>query len=306
MGLNMYSAHLYNALCKEKLLSRQWIDMDLVMGWHDEIFVGKPPSRPEDYLKRLTLSMGWSAASYARNRRQTAALPEAKSGPKMMKPIANVSRMFVDRYCNGFRKTGFTEADLQKVLAEGVWINNEEEEEEEGFISMSRSGKAASKKQWENIRRLTAIKLLENLRNTLQSEALELSFDYLALHRVCWRMLRLVKQVCDTRLRNIFGFPYQEKESQLPFVVGYIFMAVTGTDQLGKRVAEKGEIVKSKLLMCAAEAVEGVIEVGAESSGEKILPTEAFRLHLKRKIDWGRRESKEEWKGSRQRTTFIT
>jgi hypothetical protein len=34
LGSIMYSAHLYNALQQEKLISKQWVDMDLVLVWH--------------------------------------------------------------------------------------------------------------------------------------------------------------------------------------------------------------------------------------------------------------------------------
>lgn len=277
-GSVMYSAHLYNALRKEKLLKGQWIDMNMVMAWHDEIFVGEPPSRPEDYLKRFSLSMGWSAASYARNRRQSARLPEAKSGPKTMKPIANVSQMFVDRYCKESGQTELTETDLGRILAQGMW--NNDEEGEEGFISMSRSRKDTAKKRWEHSRQVTAAELLETLRNTIQSEVAEMSFDYLMLHRVCWRMLRSAKEACDIHLRKIFGSGYLEKESQLPFLVGYIFMAVMNTDYLGKQIAEEGEVVKSNLLLCAAEVVEGMIDTKSGSIVHKRLAAQGFQIEF--------------------------
>lgn len=280
-GSIMYSAHLYNALREEKLLKGQWIDMDVVMGWHDEIFVGeRPPSRPEDYLKRFSLSMGWSAASFARNKLQADRLPEAKSGPKTMKPIANVSCMFVDRYCNGSGQTDFTETDLERILAQGVWEGDDEGEE--GVISMSRTRKATTKKRWEHSHKLTAPELLECLRNTIQSEAMETNFDYLILHRVCWRMLRFVKKACDADLRNLFGVGCIEKESQLPFLVGYIFMAAMNTDQLGKQLVKDGEVAKSKLLIRAAEVVEGMMGTQAGSIANKKLAILGYEIRYEK------------------------
>ncbi|KAL2829503.1 hypothetical protein BDW59DRAFT_142166 [Aspergillus cavernicola] len=260
-GSIMYSAHLYNALRKEKLLARQWIDMDLVLSWHDEIFVGDPPSQPADYLKRFSLSMGYSAASFARNRRQTAKLPESKTGPKGIQPVAHVSRMFFDRYCEGSGQIGFSESDLEKILGGPIAENDKEDEHEEGIISMQRNSTTSKRKTpvKKHSRQLTIVELLETLRNTLRGEAPELTFDYLELHRICWRMLRLVREACDPHLRKIYGVEYLEDETQLPFVVGYIFMAVMGTDQLGKALAQKDDVVKSNLLMSAARVVEGLI-----------------------------------------------
>ncbi|OJJ78712.1 uncharacterized protein ASPGLDRAFT_1510445 [Aspergillus glaucus CBS 516.65] len=195
-----------------------------------------------------------------------------------MKPIANVSQMFVDRYCNGSGQTGFTETDLGRILAQGMWDNDKKGEE--GFISMSRSRKGTAKKRWEHSRQVTAAELLETLRNTIQSEAVEMSFDYLMLHRVCWGMLRFAKEACDAHLRKLFGFGYLEKESQLPFLVGYIFMAVMNTDRLGKQIVEKGEAVKSNLLMCAAEVVEDMIDTKSGSIVHKKLATQGFQIEF--------------------------
>lgn len=260
-GSVMYSAHLYNALRHEELLDREWEDMELVMNWHDEIFVGEPPNKPEDYLKRFNLSMGWSAASYARNRRHTPRLPESKTGPKTMQPQANVSRMFMDRYCRGSGRTEFTEEDLQKIL-KTARVRDAEEENEELAESQS---KAATKKSDKNHTRLTAPELLESLRNALQSERLELGFDYLALHRFCWKVLRQLREECNPGLWKIFGPGYLERESQLPFVVGYIFMAVMNTDKLAKIPRDEGAIVKSWLLICASKVVGNMIDNGCDS-----------------------------------------
>ncbi|KAL2853954.1 hypothetical protein BJX68DRAFT_254001 [Aspergillus pseudodeflectus] len=96
-------------------------------------------------------------------------------------------------------------------------------------------------------KRLTITSLLETLRNTVQSEALQFAFDYLALHRICWRMLREVRK-------------YIEEESQLPFVIGYIFMAASGTDWLGKALAKKDDVVKSRIMLEAAGVLEAFID----------------------------------------------
>ncbi|PLB54962.1 hypothetical protein P170DRAFT_28669 [Aspergillus steynii IBT 23096] len=206
MGSIMYPTHLYDAVCSEGLVRPSWQDMELVMSWRDEIFVGEAPHNPEDYLKRFNPSIGWSTASYARNRRQTSRLPESKNGPKIMQLQGSVSRTFMDHYCRGSQQTDLTEEDLEKILG--------------------------------------------------------MNFDYLTLHRSCWRLLRRVREACDPCLRDIFGVGYLERESQLPFVVGSVFMGVANTDVMGKRLAAKEDIVKSKLLMTAGGAVDEMIETG--------------------------------------------
>ncbi|KAL4866934.1 hypothetical protein BDV12DRAFT_172098 [Aspergillus spectabilis] len=276
-GSIMYSAHLYNALRQEKLLSKQWADLDLVLSWHEEIFVGEPPQNPEDYLKRYILGVGYSAASFARNRRQTGRLPESKTGPKSIQPAAPVSRMFFDRHVQGSGRIGFSESDFEQIVASGVWQNDDENQKEEGIISMQRSAtnKRRNPATKDSLsRKFTIVGLLGAMRNTLQAEVLEFSFDYLAVHRNCWKMLRAVREACDPMLRKIHGPEYIENESQLPFVVGYIFMAATGTDQLGKVLANKDEVVKSQIMVTAGRVVESLMEtplgrVAVESLAEQ-------------------------------------
>ncbi|KAK1976901.1 hypothetical protein LZ30DRAFT_284958 [Colletotrichum cereale] len=39
----------------------------------------------------------------------------------------------------------------------------------------------------------------------LNSESLDMVFPYLAMHRLCWRLLRSVKDACDPVLRELYG-----------------------------------------------------------------------------------------------------
>ncbi|KAL4812452.1 hypothetical protein BDW67DRAFT_178687 [Aspergillus spinulosporus] len=248
-GSIMYSAHLYNALRQEKLMSRQWVDLDFVLSWHKEIFVGEPPQNPEDYLKQFELGVGYSAALFAKSRRQTGTLPASKTGPKSIQPTAPVSRMFIDRYVHGSGQDRFSESDMKRILARGVWKNNDEDQEGGASISMKRSATSEKRIPGDNgslSRRSNIIRLLEALRNTLQAEALEFSFDYLAVHRSCWEMLREVSKACGPPLRSIHGPEYIESESQLPFIVGYILMAATEVDRLGKALANEDKAVKMR------------------------------------------------------------
>lgn len=69
---------------------------------------------------------------------------------------------------------------------------------------------------------------MRSLAWALQGELLELVFPYLGVHLFCWKMLRAVKQECDTVLREKSTPAYMENETELPFVVGYILMANSG------------------------------------------------------------------------------
>ncbi|KAL2816714.1 hypothetical protein BJX63DRAFT_430095 [Aspergillus granulosus] len=275
-GSVMYSAHLYNALNQERLLSKPWVDMDLVLSWHDEIFVGDPPHSPENYIKRYSLSMGYSAASFARDRRQTGRVPESKTGPKGIQPAAPVSRMFFDRYVQGSGQIGFSESDLEQILTTAVW---EEDDQDDGTFSMQRNSESKPKfKTKTPPKKLTLTSLLKTMRNTLQSEALEFTFDYLALHRTCWRMLRTLREACEPMLIKIHGPEYLENETQLPFVVGYIFMAAMGVDLLGKELAKKDEVVKSRIMITAAGVVESLVHTPAASLSAQFLAKQDYNV----------------------------
>jgi len=89
-------------------------------------------------------------------------------------------------------------------------------------------------------------------------------------------LLRNVKESCDKGLREIFGPGYLEREIQLPFIVGYIFMAATDTKKLGALLSDKrSDVVTSALMKQAASAIEGMITSGAgEFVSTKILGEE--------------------------------
>ena len=114
---------------------------------------------------------------------------------------------------------------------------------------------------------------LEELANALQAESLEFSIDYLRLHRLCWMLLRKVNDVCKAQLLKIFGAGYLEKENQLPFVVGYIFMVATTTRQISSLLLQRRDDLQasSRLLATAAEALEAMIESGAGEIESKFM-----------------------------------
>ncbi|PVH90568.1 hypothetical protein DM02DRAFT_433058 [Periconia macrospinosa] len=115
----------------------------------------------------------------------------------------------------------------------------------------------------------------------------EISFDYLRLHRQCWRLLRAVKDHCRDDLIRIYGPEYLEKESQLPFVVGYVLMTATPTKQIGDllRARLPGVQVTSKVLEDAKYVIEEMVDSGAGALViEQILPR-ALDLRIEFEIE---------------------
>ncbi|DAA75324.1 TPA_exp: Uncharacterized protein A8136_1721 [Trichophyton benhamiae CBS 112371] len=258
-GSILYTYHLYNAVKQEKLLRNNWQDMDVIMGMQDKIFVGDRPQTPEDYLKQFALSMGWSAAAFSKNRRQ-GALPVSSRGPRTLKELAPVAQMFKPRFCEGALQRDWTMTDIEQIISKSNWSWDEEASPSEGIrvYSMSRNIKKEQKKATSGA--VNAAELLKQLRNTLRTESLELSIPYLSFHRICWSVLRSIHEHCRPTLRDMFGGGYMERENQLPFVVGYIFMAATNTKKLsGLLGAKKSDEVTSKLLSEAAAAMDECI-----------------------------------------------
>lgn len=112
---------------------------------------------------------------------------------------------------------------------------------------------------------IETMEFLEDLANALQAETLELTINYLRLHRFCWMLLRSVNGNCRTELLENYGGGYLEKENQLPFVVGYIFMTATKTSRVAHLLLPKlrdGE-ESVQLLTAAAKAFEVMLDTGA-------------------------------------------
>ncbi|KAF7502110.1 hypothetical protein GJ744_007108 [Endocarpon pusillum] len=288
-GSVLYSAHLYNALRQEKLISTPWQDMDLALLMHriEDMFIGDFPKAIDDYFKRFSLAMGYSASMFAKNRRKAGVIA-SKAGPRGLNNISPISEMFKARYCGNDGRTNLSLDDVYIILKKRADddddddIHSEESTEwkspriqtkmPEQSLPVPPTKKFQPSKSQNHQRKTSVsattgvrpVQLLNALLNAIQTEMLELSFDHFCLHTFSWRLLRRVQQTLDQDLRDIYGPGYLEKESQLPFVVGYIFMAAVRTTKLaGVLVPKKKDVVTSRLLVKAAEAVREMLESGA-------------------------------------------
>ncbi|KAH6976031.1 hypothetical protein BKA56DRAFT_674544 [Ilyonectria sp. MPI-CAGE-AT-0026] len=250
-GSITYSAHLYNALMGERLLKNIWVDMQLVLTTlgDSNFFVGNKPRNPNDYLKRFSLQMGVSSSaltsrgSRAPNRSQRIEDISSRAGPRGIRDGAPVSCMFIERYLRKGAQVNWTPEHVDNIISRSQYEVESSDEDGTSVLAQiddadklrekRRAHEENSKKRRRNISkggRLTPEQLVKSLTLSMQAEALEFAFPYLLMHRWSWRFLRVVKDACDPILRNFFGPTYLERESDLPFVVGYIFMLVVGVD----------------------------------------------------------------------------
>ncbi|OAG04281.1 uncharacterized protein CC84DRAFT_1206013 [Paraphaeosphaeria sporulosa] len=261
-GSAKFTAQIYNAIRQEKFLTKSWQDMDLAIMIHGEpaMFVGDRPKNMDDYFQRFALSMGYSAQNFAQGGKRKHSRPiVSNKGPRgelKLKDAIPVAYELRFGYSNFESKTV---SDPEKVLAKVLEIDYELHPEV--VDGHKRHGK-----------RHTTPEALTMICQSLASEDLALTFDHFRLHRQAWRLLRAIKDNVADDLRRIYGPGYLETENQLPFVVGYIFMTAVKTKKLGALLLPKKEdIVSSKLLMKASEALEGMIDSGAGGLEIKIL-----------------------------------
>lgn len=261
-GSAKFTAQIYNAVRQEKFLTKSWHDMELATVIHGDpaIFFGDRPKNVEDYFQRFALSMGYSAQNFAQGGKRNHSRPivsnmgpRGQFTPQNAAPIAHELRF---GYSNFESKTV---SDLRQVLTKV--LENDYELHPEVVAGHKSHGK-----------RHTTPEALTMICQSLASEDLALTFDHFRLHRQAWRLLRAIKEHIAEDLKRFYGPEYIEKENQLPFVVGYVFMTAVSTKKLGALLLpKKKDIISSKLLKKASEAIEGMIDSGAGELEIKIL-----------------------------------
>lgn len=68
----------------------------------------------------------------------------------------------------------------------------------------------------------------------MQNEVFILNVDYFSLHMRAVRLLRSILQEMGSVFRGYFGPEFIEQESQLPFLVGWIFRILAGSTEAGE------------------------------------------------------------------------
>ena len=284
-GSVLYSAHLYNAVKQEGMLNASWKDMDLALHLHEtkDMFVGDFPKTVDDYFKRFTLAVGYSASNFAKDRGRSGKVAASRAGPRSLDSAIRVSNMFKDRYCNYSGRTNLSLDDVETILATGADTKSDFIDEQlktainvpgesaNGALNeaeVSKTDKSAKAKKLSAAEGLRPVQLLNALLDALGDEMLPLSFDHFGLHMSCWRLLREVHEALSPDLKNMYEAGYLDQENQLPFVVGYIFMAAVSTKRLGGvLMPKKQDMVTSKLLTKAGEVLEAWLEKGNGTVG---------------------------------------
>lgn len=274
-GSITYPAHLYNAMSNEDLLEGQWADMDVlltILGDSNIWVGGERPKTSTDCFQKFCLQMGVSAAAFTQNRRRNTAVA-SRAGPRGIKEGVPVSSMFRNPITTK-SDMRWTPELLDDIIARSAFesdgsvengnlvmtqIDDTAELRDKERLRQQKAKNRASGKD-KTVHQLDPEKLVETLVLALNNESLELAFPWLLVHRWFWGILKKVKESCDADLRARYTFAYMGKESELPWVIGYILMAAGGV----------GGAPDKKLLQLAAQTLNQVIGSGAGEMALKV------------------------------------
>jgi hypothetical protein len=255
-GSIVYVAHLYNACRQGDYLRGEWPDMELFMDIHtrEAIFAGRVPRRPEDWLKSTMLMLGAASntvASIGRRNPRSGCIEHARQGPRGFTSASPVSDVFSKDYFSNGNVTlsyetvqNLVETWLQKS---GVVIKRQRNEEASSLHT-----------QWKKSHKMTPIQFLSVLRYAITLEEPMLRFDYIDFHLQCIDFLRRLRTVLDSDLRKYNGDEYLENETQLSFIVSYLFQAVTAGATISSRIGNVP--IRSKMMVKAAGVLGDFVE----------------------------------------------
>ncbi|KAH7396178.1 hypothetical protein BKA66DRAFT_409453 [Pyrenochaeta sp. MPI-SDFR-AT-0127] len=262
-GSIMSCAHLYSAVLEEELHERKWLDMRLLFALRDAkdfsiFFFGETRRLRSHYAKDFNMALGASAAIFASgcSPRLPANMTRSTRGPRGLEEMAPVMQTFKARYCSNNPRCQLRAQDVRRILEQCAL--REKTDKERSFPAFFGPSKPAVSSFSMPRRKVCVTSVLAILRNGVQSEILELAFDYLTFHRVCWHLLRSVRDKCYGQLVSRFGPTSVEEESQLPRITGYILAGYTedtettvledvATVLLGTVESNAGDIVRKVL-----------------------------------------------------------
>ena len=201
------------------------------------MFAGRVPQTAAESLKCMQLTLGVSPVNFAGSNR----LNRMKISNKNRKKLSFDSSV-ISLFRTQWVETGDTTLTMSTV--EGLlmnqqfastWHNTAARGEDQNLVQ----NQSPLQKQWAKSHKMTPLQLLDTLCNAISAEEHVLRFDYISLHVRCLRFLRTLRTVLDDQLRHCFGPDYIENETQLCFVIYYIFKEAAGFAKFGKSLKEK-------------------------------------------------------------------
>jgi hypothetical protein len=250
-GSAIYPIHLYNACRHSAGLDLKWEDAEYLYQLHtpQRLFVGAPPKDPQEYLKRFLLMLGASASNFARNRRQGGSnmVVPSKKGPRGLKTTSPVRDTFAPRYVDT-KSAVLSTSNITAMVS----VANKAQRTHPPLAGVDALTRSVANQQ-----QLSPAQLLTCVREGVAAEEMALLFDYFGAHERGIKLLREVKTAVHDDLVKHYGAEYIQDESQLPYVVGYIFDIVAGGDREAEQL--KLSDTGSKILHKTSEVVKAFL-----------------------------------------------
>jgi hypothetical protein len=249
--------HLYNAVKQElaEVGFPLWEDAENVIQIQskEQIFVGEYPKNAEEYLKQFALVMGYSATSFGRNIRDGGRPRASKHGPREMIKTSTMADVFHGEICGSQPRSDITFHKIEQA------ITKVSPERKSGTRS---EGKA---------RPFTSVSFLSSLQAQIESESLALNMNYVGLHIRCFNLLRDIKLKLDPDFRKYLGPNYVERESEFPFLVGYLFLIATQSGKAGEILLKvRSDSVKSMILLKAGDILRDLVNKEGNREMERV------------------------------------
>ncbi|MCJ1324472.1 hypothetical protein MMC10_001134 [Thelotrema lepadinum] len=276
--------HLCSLLRKGGFLQRDWPAMAVFTALQKKILKRTLSAKFEDYFKLWILNEGLSATVFAKERRKNTGLatsgrkadyllhavdglfaPKTKNRRrKRVKLSAPVSTMLMMRFDPEAGGGNMSLEDLQKIMAKSSCENSEIEEAISKISAIRVSDTSIEAEAVEATsspsQRPTARDILKKLHSTLQCEEKQLDFDYLEMHRVCWRLLHSVHDSCNTLILEYFERgPFDALNME-----GLLIAILETSLALDNYDKEKCEDAK-KILEQAASTIEAQLEISEQA-----------------------------------------
>ncbi|EPE09289.1 hypothetical protein F503_07065 [Ophiostoma piceae UAMH 11346] len=247
-GTVVFMGQLYFAMRREGVMpaDKKWYGMELLRMLQGDkgFYVGGPPATAEADFKNFCLFMGYSASNWvppSKSKRNKGGKRAAASraGPRSLSTQAPVTMLISEHLASGKGQQaagGLSTSDVEKILEVSQWSQTMEADGKTALEKEPTSSKAAGKKDKNKgkDKEASLADFVLQLALAIQAEIPEVAFDYFKMHSDCWQMLFMIDMVIGERLSQIFAPDYLDnKETQLPFLVGYIFMASSGKETEG-------------------------------------------------------------------------
>ncbi|CAA9959252.1 hypothetical protein PTMSG1_02768 [Pyrenophora teres f. maculata] len=238
-GAVMYTTQLYHALRQENLLSREWGDLQLLwnMQGNSTYFVGEPPKDFEGHWKNYLMSTGASLSNWAFAKRNTKVKVTNATRRKMF--LKGPASLWI---ASRIQTNG--DGRLLTVQTISDAITADEQVRSHHDAADAPSG-------------LRQDSVIHKLAATIEVEIEDITFDYFAMHDICWELLGKMRDECRLYIAERSATLWESQKEHLPFIVGFVFSTAAG-----KKNIETKDVPNQELLKTVTDVTNAFLEEG--------------------------------------------